>query len=189
MLPVLFRKLGSQSGQRNVIQLQTGPSKDNSSFNFLITVFSVSTQANEPITLAISTWTASPQERSPGRTSEIKWNENEPREHSKRGSCFRAAIFVSLAVSFFWKKKPNHHQITMRYFTKKVTLKNIALFFLMFSQWYVQNLFSITWCIRETIYIMPCFPHIWLVFRLSKQSTYIAWWYLPIYHDFCRQAL
>lgn len=215
MLPVLFRKLGSQSGQRNVIQLQTGPSKDNSSFNFFITVFSVSTQANEPITLAISTWTASPQERSPGRTSEIKWNENEPREHSKRGNCFRAAIFVSLAVSFFWKKNQTitRLQVTnespqtraeialcswtflstsvnwMRYFTKKVTLKNIALFFLMFSQWYVQNLFSITWCIRETIYIMPCFPHIWLVFRLSKQSTYITWWYLPIYHDFCHQVL
>ena len=114
MLPVLFWKLGSQSGQWNVILLQTGSSKDNSSFNFLITVFSVSIQANEPITLPISTWTASPQERNPGRTSEIKWNENEPREHNKRGSCFMAANFESVLASFCWKKgqKKTRLQVT-----------------------------------------------------------------------------
>lgn len=100
VLPVFFGKVGSQSGQRNAMLLVAGSSKDNCSFNFFITVFSVSTHASEPITLAISSCTASPQERSPGIISVMKWNENEPREASNRGNLLSAAIFVSIVVPF-----------------------------------------------------------------------------------------
>lgn len=79
---------------------QTDSSKLGSQFSFVTTVFSVSTQANGPRTLATSSCTRGPALIRSGRTSVIKWNENEPKQHRSKGSHFNAKILTSLDGSF-----------------------------------------------------------------------------------------